>query len=241
MLKVAVCGAAGDEYEILKNYCKRFFDNREMNYELKIYTSQGLILGNEFPDVLFLAVDSENFDGILLKEVLEKLNASSRILFFSTCEKRMIETIGKNVYAFLKLPIQYKRFQEKMKIVVEDWLDEKKYIYCKRRNEIEKIYWRDILFVEAYSRYTKIFTRGKQEYYVCDRGIGEWYADIEGTELERCHRSYVVNMRHIQNVGKMIEMINGGKIPIGNGYKEVFYKSYHRFLGEYEKNGADML
>jgi len=122
--------------------------------------------------------------------------------------------------------------------MLNDINEKKGRVFCKNGNQIEKVFLKDVLYIQAYGRYTKLFTCDKEQYLLCDKSFGEWYLEMENTEFLCCHRSYLVNMFYINAVSKEVELINGCKIPIGKSKRKEFwilYKSHMRRIGRWTK------
>ena len=175
-------------------------------------------------------------DGILVKEVLYKMHADTKIVFFSNKQEMMKFAFGKNVYAFLLTPLFYEEFHACMQYMVNDILEERDTIYCRYRKKFEKIFIREISYIKAYGKYTKIYIRGQKEYRLSDCSFGEWYLAMENSSFSCCHRGYLVNLLHIKNIGKEIELLDEVKIPIGEKKRQDFYKEYDIYIRRFESN-----
>lgn len=237
MIKIAICAASQSDRKRISVLCDNFFDDKFMNYELLEYASGESLLVEDFPDVLFLDTEAGKIGGLLVKEILSKMKAETRIIFISNCFEKMQQAFGKNVYGFLEKPFVYEMLCEKMLLVLEDYVEKNRSIFCKYKDKIEKIYYKDILYVKACGRYTKVFIRGQEYYMLCDQCMGDWYLEAENTELASCHRSYLVNMSYIEKVSKDIEMMNGEHIPLGKKHIEEFWDAYKSYIRSSVRDG----
>lgn len=231
MLKIAICDQDKNCRSQILGFCERFFDNKYIEYELKEYVSGKSLLVEDFPDILFLSVEVEPIDGLLIKEILYKMRADTRIVFLSNHLDKMSLAFGKNVYAFLLKPILYKQFNEYMALMINDAVEQSETVYCKHKHKIEKFFMREVKYIKSYGKYTKIFIHGKKEYRISDYSFGEWYLEMENKEFVCCHRGYLVNIFYIKSVGKDIELIDEVRIPIGEKKKEEFFEAYNNYIG----------
>lgn len=230
MIRIAICDTSEYDRKLIMDFCNTYLANMFIRYQVQEYASGEALLAETFPDVLFLDTEIKNIDGILIKEILYKMRADTRIVFVSNELEKMSKAFGKNVYAFLPKPLRYVEFQRNMLSIIRDILEQKNIIFCKNQKVIEKIYLQDVLYIKAYGRYTKIFVNGEKSYKLSDKSFGEWYLDTEYTEFVSCHRSYLVNLFYIKTVKKEIELVNGEHIPIGEKKKEEFYNSYREYI-----------
>ena len=236
MIKIAICDASECNRKLISDFCNTYLAKMLIKYQVQEYASGEALLAESFPDVLFLDTEIKNIDGILIKEILYKMKADTRIIFVSNEKEKMSKAFGKNVYAFLPKPLRYVEFQKNMLSIISDISEQKNTIFCKNQTNIEKIYLRDVLYIKAYGRYTKIYINGEKSYKLSDKSFGEWYLDTEHTEFVSCHRSYLVNLFYVKSVKKEVELVNGEFIPIGEKKKEEFYDSYREYIRRVVKN-----
>lgn len=237
MMKIAVCDSSQYDREKILNFCKKFFCDKPINYELREYSSGESLLVEDFPDVLFLDTEIREIDGLMVKDILYKMKADTKIHFISNKVEKMQEAFGRNVYAFSTKPVSYEAFYKNMVMMVEDVYEQRNFIYCKVKNEIVKVLYKDIFYIQACGRYTKIFQRDAEKFWLCDKSIGEWYLEVDNTELLSCHRSYLVNVFCIKAIDKDIELINGSHIPLSLARKKEFYDTYNAYIRSNVKNG----
>lgn len=232
MLKVTICHEKGFVRTTLWKYCADYFHGRGINFQIQEYTSGESMLKGDFPDILFLGMQAGNLDGVLIKEVLQKMKASTRILFVSETKERICSAFGKNVYGFLLEPLSDAVLLKKLNEMIMDYLEDTRTIYCRCGKRMERIFLLDVLYVKAYGRYTKIYLRGKNDYVLCDKCLGDWILEEENQEFIWCHRSYLVNLLHIYQFGKQyVELENGTHIPLGQEHREECIRNYQKFVG----------
>ena len=92
-------------------------------------------------------------------------------------------------------------------------------LFIKVQDRTVRLFLRDVLWVEAYDYYSKIVTH-KREYLVTQtlKKFGEALASAP--EMMRVHRSYMVNLQHIEEVGELFLVINDQPIPMSKVCKE---------------------
>lgn len=230
MLRIAICDNEKSGRSQILGFCKLFFNDKYIDYIVKEYASGESLLVEDFPDVLFLGTDVGRIDAFLIKEILYKLKTETRIAFVSKKLDQMQNAFGKNVYGFLQKPFSYKEFQGLMAMMVNDSLEQEQMVFCRYKHKIEKIFMREISYIKAYGKYTKLYIHAKKEYRLSDCSFGEWYLEMENREFLRCHRGYLVNMFYIKNVGRDIELLDEIRIPIGEKMREEFDKEYENYM-----------
>lgn len=92
-------------------------------------------------------------------------------------------------------------------------------LFIKVQDRTVRLFLHEVLWVEAYDYYSKIVTH-KREYLVTQtlKKFGEALAGAP--EMMRVHRSYMVNLQHIEEVGELFLVINDQPIPMSKVCKE---------------------
>lgn len=198
---------------IVKEVCISFFQDKE-EMVLVEYLSGNSLLADELPDILFLCLDAEPWDGLFIKDILLQLRAETWIIFINKNEEGMANAFDRNVCGFLKYSAEKEQWMDILERTYRYLREEREVIYCKKGNEIKKIYYKEILWVKAYGRYSKLQLSGKRGEVFCDRCISEWCLEGSAFGFLQCHRSYVVNTEYIEKWGKTWCQVGGRRVPI---------------------------
>ena len=231
MVTIAICD---DEQKFRKNmsaFCQQYMEEKDMLYEIKEYESGEAFLMEESPDILLLDITMKRISGLIVRDILVRSHAKTRILFVSENKRFMSEAFGKNVYGFLQKPLHYERFCEKMEEILYDIEDSQQYMYCRKGQDIEAVYFKSILYVEAHGRYTRIYVQGEKEYRTSDKGIRMMKKILAPFHFVQCNRMQVVNFRYVTNLQEEVELINGVCLSLTESYRSGIYKEYKRWGG----------
>jgi DNA-binding LytR/AlgR family response regulator len=233
MITIAICDDVREERKRAKEFCRRYFVEKKERYEVFEYGSGEGFLEQSLTDVLLLDVEMKGIGGIKLKEVLQLLWAKTRIIFISEHEEYMEQAFGKNVFGFLRKPLEYASFCEKMDAVMDDIHESRSYIYCKENIDYDKVYrkifFREIVYIEAQGNKTYVYTELGKKCVVSDKRISEWGSWYRNEGFVYSHRSCVVNLKYVVKIGEDVELISGIRVPLGRDRREVFCQE----LGEY--------
>lgn len=98
-----------------------------------------------------------------------------------------------------------------------------KVIYVRTRGKLEKIYKKDILYIESDKKYCTIVTPQKK--YVIRAALKSLDKQLSDKQFIRVHRSFLINQEHIQYIDTQNLNIEIGveKIAIGRRYQEELY------------------
>lgn len=205
-------------------------------------------LKENIPDLMLMDVRLEGeLDGI---ETVEKIQENHNIpiifLTSNTDEQTFIRAKRTNPHAFIGKPFRGKDLQHSIELAVSNFslgktsdtkeVEEnetnsyllKDRIFIKDKKGLIRLFFKDILWIEADGYYCKVHTSEKSylvtmtlKKLVESNTLPDW--------LVRVHRSYLVNVEHIEKVGELSVLINKQKIPVGNSYREDL-KSYLKIL-----------
>lgn len=92
------------------------------------------------------------------------------------------------------------------------------YLFVKSKNRLEKVRYDDILFVEANDIYATLTTQ--QQTFILSYPLKTLESKFPSDRLMRVHRSYIVNLDHIDAIEDNYIQIKNKNIPIGKTHKE---------------------
>jgi two-component system, LytTR family, response regulator LytT len=85
--------------------------------------------------------------------------------------------------------------------------------YC-----FHKAFFKDILFLESDNNYVSVHTIDKQ--HLVRTSLQSYAEHFDPKKFFRIHRSYVINLDHIQTINSEIVVINKKELPIGKSYRD---------------------
>ncbi|MEM9525416.1 MAG: response regulator transcription factor, partial [Bacteroidota bacterium] len=90
-------------------------------------------------------------------------------------------------------------------------------IFVRHKDRMVKVFLRDIQYVVAERAYCRIVT--KQTDYLLSLAMGHLEKQLEGSNIIRIHRSYLVNLDWIEEVGEKHVVVEKEFLPIGKAYQ----------------------
>ncbi|MBX3163409.1 MAG: response regulator transcription factor [Bacteroidetes bacterium] len=193
------------------------------------------------PDLIFLDIQMPKINGF---EMLELLDQVPSVIFATAFDEYAIKAFEANAVDYLLKPFSKERFNS----AIEKWLsknkneeeknmetlleqhnkqpEEQNRIVVKVNNEISIVPVHDIVYIEAFDDYVKLFT--KDNYFLKKKTMN-YYEDVLDTELFfRTHRSYIINLQQLTRIEPMEKntyialLKNGKKIPLSRtGYAKL--------------------
>lgn len=94
------------------------------------------------------------------------------------------------------------------------------YVYVKVDGEFQKILYKDILYVEAFADYVKIWTSPEKR-VVTLQTMRNMENGLPANKFTRVHRSFIIAIEKIQSIqNTSVHLIGNVEIPIGKNYKD---------------------
>lgn len=93
-------------------------------------------------------------------------------------------------------------------------------LFIRTKGKYKKVSCSDILFVEAAGSYVHLQT--KQERFILSQNLSNFQKKTSLPNLLRIHRSYVINIDHIDSFEESFVYIKDHKLPLSENLKEEF-------------------
>lgn len=201
-----------------------------------------LVKGNPQPDLVLMDIQLEGIrDGIETAAQIRQHKKLPLIFLTSNSDSRTFSR-AKTVdpQAFLSKPFRSRDLIHAIELAIrqsaiqntpsED--PENTYVledrlFIKAKDRMLRVFFRDILWVEADDYYCKVKT-AQREFLVTKtlKKFGEEL--LQRPEFVRAHRSYLVNLLHVEEIGELHLYIDGHKIPTTRDAREELLSKLRR-------------
>jgi DNA-binding LytR/AlgR family response regulator len=191
-------------------------------------------------DLIFLDIQMPHLSGI---DFLKTLRHPPLVILTTAYSEYALEAFDFDVVDYLLKPIVFERFfqaigkvRNRLSIspvptpinVQETPIDKPDFIFIKADNLIHKIAFQDILYIESLREYVRIHTQDKR--IVFRQALSELVHELPATQFTRIHRSYIINIHHINN-------IEGNMVRIGQVTLAISKRKKEGFLDLLQKKG----
>ena len=214
---------------------------KELGYEptqpANNYTQAMQMIAREKPDILLLDIQlSGSKDGIDVAAAVRK-DFSMPIIFLTANTDTATVERAKEVFpdTYLVKPFRAKELFTSIELCLSNFSktqkeksgpDESNYkindsLFIKQGQHFNKVKLDDILYIEADNIYLNVHTLNAK---ILVRHTLQDYLDIIASkQFFRVHRSYAVNIQHIQSINSEYLIINSVEIPIAKSYREQLF------------------
>ncbi len=183
------------------------------------------------PDLAFLDINMPNLSGM---ELLKTLKNPPLVIITTAYREYALESYDYEVIDYLKKPFSFERFYKAVQKAQEKYLARdaiafstpikelpKKYIFVKSEKKLIRIKLDDILYVEAYGDYIKIFS--PKEMTLVLMSLKNIHQQLPSERFYRIHKSYIIAIEKIDLIEGNMVKIKDAEIPIGKSFRGAFF------------------
>lgn len=215
-MKIAICDDESSQIKYLQELIGAWSKNREETVMVQAFESAEAFLfayeEDKDIDILLLDIQMKGMNGIELAREIRKGNEMLQIIFITGFADFMAEGYDVSALHYLMKPVNEQKLTEVLDRAAARLKSSKRTILFKAGSCNMRIPADDIYYAEAFSHYVTLYTKDGQE------SFNMRISDMEkllGEGFFRCHRSYIVGMKHVRRVTRTAMILDTGKeIPI---------------------------
>ena len=176
-------------------------------------------LNEETVDLLFLDVEMPGATGF---DLLDNIAYHPSVILTTSKEEYAYNAFQYKVSDFLKKPFTYQRFLEALDKVLEKEsrklaTETVSHLFIKCEGKLIRLDYDDILFIESMGDYVRFVTNDKK--YITHNTLKNLEEKISSDHFMKVHRSYIINLRKIDDIRENDLFIKGIEIPISKAHK----------------------
>ncbi|WP_420552259.1 LytR/AlgR family response regulator transcription factor [Tenacibaculum aiptasiae] len=175
-------------------------------------------------DLIFLDINMPKLSGL---DFLKTLSNPPKIIITTAYKEFAIEGYELNIDDYLLKPFNFSRFVKSVSKVsdalaiksnpIQNTETTENKIFIKEDKKYHQIKLKDILFIEAYGNYAKIYLLDKM--IVSHQTLTSFTHNLPESQFIRVHKSFIVSIDKIELIEGNRIHIHDNKIPIGKMYK----------------------
>ncbi|MDO7850191.1 LytR/AlgR family response regulator transcription factor [Hymenobacter convexus] len=188
-------------------------------------------------DLLFLDVEMPLMSGI---ELLRTLQHPPLVVLITSSKDYAVQAFEHAVVDYLVKPVSYARFLQAAQKALEmterqasagaeniEAAANNEFTFVKVDNKLVRVSFADVRYVEALGDYVHIITKqSKLIVYSTMKGVEEKFPS---NQFVRVHRSFIVNVNHIQALEDNMLTVEGKQIPVGQTYLRDVMQRLNKF------------
>lgn len=212
-----------DDEPLSRNFLKRFCEKSgktEVKGSFSNATDAISYLESHEVELIFLDVEMPGVNGF---QMLDHLVYMPIVIMTTSKTDYAFTAFEYNVTDFLKKPVEYNRFLDALDKAEDSYRkrkpvhDAKNDIVIKSNGNYVRLGYNDILYVEGMGDYVKYVTPDKT--YIAHSTLKAVEDMISKENFLKVHRSYIVNLKKINQFTDNNLDINGASIPVSKSNK----------------------
>lgn len=231
MLKYIIIDDEPLAHEIIEEFCSML---PHVQLEKNCYNAMEAMqyLNENTVDFMFLDINMPKLRGL---DFLKTLTKPPKTIITTAYKEHALEGFELNVVDYILKPFSFDRLVKAVnkiseiqptKTIIKEVSTEatSTRFFVKGNKKHHQIDLSDLLYIEAYGNYTKLFL--KDEMIVSHEKISHYEAILIDGNFLRVHKSFIVAIDKIKFIEGNRILINEHKIPIGQTYKSSINKLY---------------
>ncbi len=215
VIRIAICD--DDKYmsDHIRKLASEFFNRKNMEITIQQFScGEELLKYDRLIDILFLDIKMKDMNGMETARKLRERKFRGFLIFITVLKEMVFQSFEVQAYDYLVKPVEEKHFEKTMKrLYVSMQNASEASLLVQKGYESRIISLEDIIFCEIIDR--KIYLN------LVSSEVIDYYDRIENLETKlvgrffRCHRSYLINLKHLKSYKNGIAYMEGGKeIPV---------------------------
>lgn len=179
-------------------------------------------------DLLFLDINMPYLSGL---EFLDSLERPPMAIFTTAYSEHALEGYRLQIVDYLLKPITFQRFYQaslkaqqlfSLTASAKQQIPADPFLYIRQGEGFQKISWTDILYIEGMQNYAKLHF--KNQVLVIHQTMISLEETLPKEKFFRIHKSFLVNIDHIDSIAGGRLFINGQQLPISRTRREALLK-----------------
>ncbi|WP_028889050.1 LytR/AlgR family response regulator transcription factor [Tenacibaculum ovolyticum] len=231
MLKYIIIDDEPLAHEIIEEFCSML---PHVQLQQNCYNAMEAMqfLNDNTVDFMFLDINMPKLKGL---DFLKTLSKPPKTIITTAYKEHALEGFELNVTDYILKPFSFDRLVKAVNKVSEsqntktiikevaNTVDSTRF-FVKGDKKHHQINLKDLLYIEAYGNYTKLFL--KDEMIVSHEKISHYEEILDASNFLRVHKSFIVAIDKIKFIEGNRILIDIHKIPIGQTYKSSINKLY---------------
>lgn len=202
-MKIVICDDIKDDAMVTYEYLKRYYTEHQLPVPPVYHVTNAADLRKIGPmDLLFLDIELGEESGIALAAEMNQLYPDALVVFVSGYPYYVTDTYNVQAAQFFVKPLQYEIFHREYERILKRYEIMQDAFTRKDINLGEVVLHKsDIVYIESYKRILTVHTTDKKTYQYYGK-IGDEEQFFEESTIVRCHRGYLINLAHVQNINR---------------------------------------
>lgn len=233
MLSIAVCDDELLDCLSIAGRIRGLMEEMQIPCSIELFRSgEELLNGLGRFDLIFLDILMSGMDGMETARKCRELAFEKMLVFLSSSRRYVFDAYDVEAFHYLVKPVE----EEKLRNVLRRAVKKERnisgdFLVASRERQRRKVFLDSVLYFEIRGR--RIEIREENGIFTYYERIGVLEEQLQGKGFFRCHKSYLINLRHVEAYNRQEAILdNGEKIMIARRRYEVFCQEMLSYMKE---------
>ena len=233
MLSIAVCDDEVIECSNMARKIKDILEEMKIPCIIRQFRSGGeLLQALESFDIVFLDIIMQDLDGMKTAQIFREKGSDKILIFVSSSREYVFEAYDVEAFQYLMKPVDERKLKSVLqKAVFKTENHSQEFIIVSRERQKKKVFLDDIYYFEIKGRI--VYVHGAEGIFTYYEQIGELENKLRDKGFFRCHKSYLINLKHVDGYNRQeVILENGEKIVIAKRRYDKFVQEVLKVMRE---------
>lgn len=231
--KIAICDDNAKEISAIQAMLERYARERQQSFSFSLYSDGSNLISaleddNRHFELILMDIIMNEISGINAAFRLRQYGVRTPIVFFTTSRDYAVESYEVEAAGYLMKPVSY----DKLATVLDRLMkkpDEPR-LALRTHGDIRYLTYSSILFFESLDHTTYV-TLNTGETLRCVESLTALQEQLShDPRFYRCHKGYLVNMDHIDQMEDVFLLTSGHRVPYRVREKKKIRDDYFRYF-----------
>ncbi|MGL4736751.1 MAG: LytR/AlgR family response regulator transcription factor [Cellulosilyticaceae bacterium] len=232
-MKIAVCDDEKQQLQYLEKLIGEWAQSNKYLVNVQSFRSAESFLfeweENKQFEIVLLDIEMGEQNGVELAKTIRQHDENVMIIFVTGLPEYIEEGYEVSALHYLLKPVNEDRLWRVLDKAVSRLQKVEKSLLLTVEGEAVKLLQKEIFAAEASAHSVCIYT--EQETYELRKNISNLEAELDAEAFIRCHRSYIVGLRHIKRIGKTeILLDNEQSIPLSRRMYQGVHTAFIKYF-----------
>ncbi len=219
---IAICDDEKSTLDIIENITRTIFLQKNKCAEVDRFLNADELMSSinkKIYDLILLDIDLGGNDGIKVAKIIFDKGIKTKIVFVSSHEERVFESLQTHPYGFVRKNNFFEDFTFVINSFFKDYnlnndFEDKLIINNK---EVKSVEIKNIIYIESEGKYQNIYLDNPNTFFTVRQNMSEFENKLVNKGFIRTHKCYLVNSEYIK-------IINNDNIVLKNNVSLIISK-----------------
>ncbi|MCB0551225.1 MAG: response regulator transcription factor [Phaeodactylibacter sp.] len=183
--------------------------------------------------LIFLDIQMDELTGIQLLQIAGK---TCPVILTTAYSEYALESYEYQVADYLLKPYSFERFLKAVNGVWQQQQEEQAspphapdYLFVKgdAKNKFHRLHLSEICYIEGLRNYVRYIGTAKKS--ISLQNLKELEGALPPEQFVRIHKSFIINLVHVEQVEGNSVLVNGRRLPVGSSYRRRLFELIERY------------